>query len=491
MPELLVGEIFGQCARAVPNRVAVVAAGRELTFAELDQRADRLAGWLAPRTEPGDRLVMWTATCVEAAVLFAATAKVGVAYCPLNPDAPEADVVAALATVAPTIVVTDAARVEAARRLVGSSDVAVTDWAQLEAETADPSGFEPPTFDESTPQLMVFTSGTTGEPKAAVISHRAQFLRTHPGALYEPRGMGVCVYPLFHVAPWLIAMQQWHARDGVVFTADTAPATVAEAVRAHQATRLNMIPALWRRLIEHLDGVDPRTGPLASLRFADTGTSATPLSLLREIRALVPDADVRVFYGSTEAGNVCGLEHRHVEDKPGSIGVPSVSNDLRISAAGELQVRSPLLFDGYFGNPNETADAFDGEWYRTGDLAEVDDDGFVSIVGRAKDLIRSGGESIAPVEVEAVLRDLEGLEDVAVVGIPHADWGEVVCAVVVVAAGSQIDLDDLRAQCDGQLAVHKHPRLMHVVDRIPRTTSTGQPQRPLMVELVNAALSQS
>ncbi len=487
MQQLLVGEIFRQCARAVPQRLAVAVGGEELTFAQLDERSDRAADWLIRRTRPGDRVVMWASTCVDAAVLFAATSKAGVVFCPLNQAAAEAEVDEALAVVEPTVIVASGDRHAAAVRLGSRFGSAVIDWEGLAGH--DPGSGSPvtvPEFSDRESQLMVFTSGTTGAPKAAMVSHRAQFLRTHPGAQFEPRGRSVCVYPLFHVAPWLIALQQWHARDGVVFTTDTNPGTIATAVADHGATRLNMIPALWRRMIEHLDGVDPAVGPLATLRFADTGTSATPLALLQAIRGLVVDADVRVFYGSTEAGNVCGLEDRDIDAKPGSIGVPSVSTDLRLDGTGQLLVRSPLLFDGYFNNPSETEAAFEAGWYRTGDLAEVDDDGYFCIVGRVSDLIRSGGEAVAPSEVEGVLADAAGVADVVVVGIPDPRWGEVVCAVVVAEPGHTPELADLQSRCEGRLSSFKHPRRLVLVDEIPRTQTTGQPQRPLIVELVTS-----
>ncbi len=487
MQQLFVGEIFRQCARAVPERMAVAVGGVELTFAQLDERSDRAADWLIRRTRPGDRVVMWTSTRVDAAVLFAATAKAGVVFCPLNHAAAEAEVDEALAVVEPTVIVASGDRHVAAVRLGSRFEAAVIDWEGLAEHDPHPEPpADAPEFSDREAQLMVFTSGTTGAPKAAMVSHRAQFLRTHPGAQFEPRGRSVCVYPLFHVAPWLIALQQWHARDGVVFTTDTNPGTIATAVADHGATRLNMIPALWRRMIEHLDGVDPAVGPLATLRFADTGTSATPLALLQAIRGLVADADIRVFYGSTEAGNVCGLEDRDIHSKPGSIGVPSVSTDLRLDGTGQLLVRSPLLFDGYFNNPAETEAAFEAGWYRTGDLAEIDDEGYFYIVGRVSDLIRSGGEAVAPSEVEGVLADAAGVADVVVVGVPDPRWGEVVCAVVVAEPGHAPELSDLQARCEGRLSRFKHPRRLVVVDEIPRTQTTGQPQRPLIVELVTS-----
>ena len=194
---------------------------------------------------------------------------------------------------------------------------------------------------------------------------------------------------------------------------------------------------------------------------------------------------MRVFYGSTEAGGVTVLGHADIERKPGSCGVPGPLTTVRIAPDGRLWVRGPLLFDGYLDDLEATSEALVDGWYDTGDLAEADDEGYITIVGRARDVIRTGGETVAPPEVEAVLHGLPGVVDVAVVGVPDPQWGEIVCAVVVPAPGGPVpDLADLRAACAGRLAAYKHPRRLAVVQKIPRTASTGQVQRRLLVELV-------
>src|SRR3984957_4441171 len=278
-------------------------------------------------------------------------------------------------------------------------------------------------------------------------------------------------------------MQQRQARDRVVFLASADAASICDAVERHRATRINGVPAVWRRILDYVS--DGGRHDLSSIRFADTGTSATPLDLLEAIETLFPQAEVRVFYGSTEAGNVASLEHADIRRKPGSCGVPSPSSEVRIDDDGELCVRGPLLFGGYFGDPEATAAALVDGWYRTGDLAETDEAGYLTIVGRASDLIRSGGESVAPGEVEAALSDPPPLMDVAVVGLPDVQWGEEVSAVIVPRPGAPVPtLAELRAHCAGRIASFKHPRRLVVADAIPRTVTTQQIQRRLLVEAV-------
>jgi acyl-CoA synthetase (AMP-forming)/AMP-acid ligase II len=350
-----------------------------------------------------------------------------------------------------------------------------------------PAPVPPLELDEADPHVVFFTSGSTGRPKGVVISHRASFLRSHPGSQLEPRGVAVCMFPMFHMAPWTIALQQWHARGGVVFVESATAESICAAVVRHRAERLNAIPAVWQRLLDHL-GSDAASGDeLATIRFADTGTSATPPELMAALMAALPAATVRIFYGSTEAGNVAALDHVDIARKPGRIGVPSVSTELRVDDAGELWARSPVLFDGYLNQPDATAEALVDGWYRTGDLAEVDEEGYWSIVGRARDVIRTGGETVAPAEVEQVLAEHPTLADVAVVGLPDDRWGELVCAVVV-ADGDPPSLEDLRGWCAGRLATYKHPRKVVAVDVVPRTPSTQQVRRRLLVEQLTSGV---
>jgi acyl-CoA synthetase (AMP-forming)/AMP-acid ligase II len=161
---------------------------------------------------------------------------------------------------------------------------------------------------------------------------------------------------------------------------------------------------------------------------------------------------------------------------------------VRLADSGEVVMRSPFLMDGYFDDPAATAEALNGGWYHTGDLGAFDEEDYLSIVGRARDVIRTGGETVAPPEVEAVLSSHPAIGEIAVVGVPDAQWGEVVTAVVVIRAGTTApDLDALRSFCTGRLAAFKQPRRLAVVDALPRTAATGQVQRTLIVERLQSA----
>ncbi|MBV8950414.1 MAG: acyl--CoA ligase [Actinobacteria bacterium] len=485
MSGLLVGDVFANAARAVPDRVAVVVGQRTLTFGELDAAANRVARALgADGVRPRDRAVVLATTSLELVPVFAAAAKLGAVFAPANPSLPTAEAVDMVKAARPRLVVTADERPD----IAGAVDAPVITIDELMARAArEPAAAHHAAgFGELDPHVVFFTSGSTGRSKGAVISHRVNYLRTHPGALLEPRGAMVCPYPLFHMGAWTIALQQWQARDRTVFVERADAALVVDAVERHRATRLNCVPAVWYRILDLVGGQPARE--LSSVRFADTGTSATPVELLTGIKAAFPNAGVRVFYGSTEAGSVATLEDADVTRKPGSCGVPAPGAELRLGEDGELCVRGPHLFDGYFDDPDATAAAIVDGWYHTGDLADMDDEGYLTIVGRVRDVVRTGGETVSPAEVEAVLLGHPAVEDVAVVGLPDPEFGETVCAVVVVAPGAvPPDVAELRGHCASRLARFKQPRQVALVDAIPRTAATGQVQRRLLVERLSSA----
>jgi acyl-CoA synthetase (AMP-forming)/AMP-acid ligase II len=470
---LLIGDVIASAARVSAGAVAVTLDDGALTFREIDHRANRVAnGLIGLGVTRGDRVFWWGDTTLEAVPVFVALAKLGAVFAPLNARATAEELRPVAEYARPRLLLAGASHRDRA------GELGVDFAPEIPLGAADPPAGPGP--HEADPHVIFFTSGSTGRPKGVVLSHRANWLRTYPGATTTAGGAGtVCMFPLFHMAGWTIALGCWQARRAVHFVRVPDADTLLREVDRHRASRLYCIPAVWARILERgFSGYD-----MSSLREADTGTSATPPELLRAIKDALPDTVTRVFYGSTEAGPGLQLGDDDLFRKPGSVGIPQPGVEVRIADDGEVCLRSPFLMDGYFDAPDETATALQGGWYHTGDLGVCDDDGYVSIVGRARDVIRSGGETIAPGEVESVLREHPAIADVAVVGLPDAQWGELVTAVVVVHDGADApDVESVRAFCTNRLASTKHPRRVEVVDALPRTAATGQVQRPLIVE---------
>jgi acyl-CoA synthetase (AMP-forming)/AMP-acid ligase II len=479
---LLVSEILHNAAVVTPDAPAATLDDETLAFGEIEAAANRIARRLGDMgVGRGDRVLWWGDTSLEAVPVFAALAKIGGVFAPLNARSSLTEVGPVGEYAKAALVLAGASHADAGAELAAGLGVPFA--TDLDARAAgEPDGaLGDCGVDERDAHVIFFTSGSTGRPKGVVLSHRTNWLRTFVGATTSAGGGGVvCMFPLFHMAGWTIAMGAWQARRAVHFVRVPDAATLLDTAARHRAARMYCIPAVWGRVLEHgVDGSD-----LSALTEADTGTSATPVELLRSIKDALPRTATRVFYGSTEAGPSLGLADADLFRKPGCVGVAQPGVEVRLDERGEVCVRSPFLMDGYFDDPDATASALAGGWYHTGDLGALDDDGYVAIVGRARDVIRTGGETVAPPEVEAVLGTHPDVVEVAVVGVPDVEWGEVVTAVIVARpdAAAPVTVEALRSFCGDRLAAFKQPRRVAVVDALPRTAATGQIQRTLIVE---------
>ena len=473
---LLIGDVFRRNAAAVPSWPAASLGETVVSHGALNEAANRTAWALRERgVGHGDRVVCWAASGLGVLPLFGATAKLGAVFAPLDARFGRDEAIAVAAVARPQWLVTDAERAAVGAEVAAALGVRT---AELPARASRSDEIDCPALRETDPHVLFFTSGSTGRPKAVVLSHRANFLRSFQGVFRDEPERSVCMFPLFHMAGFTLALSAWQTRGEIALVASATAEELLAATERRRANRLYCIPSIWHRIL----AVAPDRYDTASLRAVDTGTSATPIELVRALKERFPAAATRIYYGSTEVGSATALADADVLRKPGSVGLPSPGVDVRLGEGGELCVRSPFLTDGYFGDPEATAAALRDGWFHTGDVGEIDAEGYVSIVGRLKELIRSGGESIAPGEVEAVLARHPAVAEVAVVGVPDAQWGEVVCAVVVPRTGGALELADLQKLCDGVLAPFKKPRRLAVVDALPRTAATGQVQRTLLAQ---------
>ena len=487
---LLVGDLIRRNARAAARRPAASLAGQVVSHGELDLAANRVAWALRGLgLGPGDRVVAWADTCLEQLVLFAGMAKHGAVFAPLDARLGPAEAIDVARIARPHLLVADAPRVAAAGPVAEALGVRAARLGRLEGED-DPAAllyaggrsddYAEPRLAETDPHVMFFTSGSTGRPKAVVISHRANTLRSFQGVFRDVPEISVCMFPLFHMAGFTLALSAWQTRGELAVVPGANADAILDAVVRRRANRLYCIPSIWKRIL----AADPRRVDTSSLRELDTGTSAVPQELLLELKAVFPGTTTRIYYGSTECGSAAALPDADVLRKPGSVGPPSPGVDLRISDAGEILVRSAYLMDGYFEDPVATGAALRDGWFYTGDLGELHDEGYLRVVGRIKEVIRTGGESVAPAEVEAALADHPAVAEVAVVGIPDPQWGEIVCAVVVAARGAAPTLPDLQKHTEGRIAGFKKPRRLELVDALPRTPATGQVQRTILVQRI-------
>ncbi|HHX89967.1 MAG TPA: long-chain fatty acid--CoA ligase, partial [Paracoccus sp.] len=257
--------------------------------------------------------------------------------------------------------------------------------------------------------------------------------------------------------------------------------TLLGAIERWKARRLYCIPPVWERVLDCTEAFD-----LSSLRETMTGTMRVDPALMQRVHDRFPGTKHRIVYGSTEAGIVLTLGDDALADHPDHAGLPALGVEVRIED-GELQTRSDFMMSGYFNLPEETAATLRDGWYCTGDLAERDADGYYRIVGRRREVIRTGGETVAPAEVEAAVCHYPGVCAAAVFGVPSSSWGEIVCAALTMEPGHELPSPQaMRAFLDARLVSFKHPRAIVAIDEIPRTAATGQIQRARVRDIISA-----
>ena len=328
--------------------------------------------------------------------------------------------------------------------------------------------------------MLVYTSGTTGEPKGAI--HTAAAMQANIAAAIDAQGFDastrtLAVLPLFHVGGLCIQVLPTLAAGGSIrlHARFDAAAWLRDVATWRPSTSL-LVPATMRALVDHPDWAST---DLSSLRFANTGSSIVPRSLIDAFHARgVPVCQV---YGATETGPVSLVLRPHEAlAHPGRAGRPALGVEVRL-VTGEVWIRGANVARGYHREPD--APAFAGGWFRSGDLATCDADGFYEIVGRSMDLIISGGENIHPAEIENLALADPAVADAAVVGLPDARWGEVPVLALAARAGSAIDMDRLRRLFDAQLARYKHPRRIVVFEALPKT-ALGKVRKGELVQML-------
>jgi fatty-acyl-CoA synthase len=408
------------------------------------------------RARPGDSIGWLGLNHPRALALLRACERLGLRYVPLNWRLAAAELSAI-------------ARHAGLQRLL--HDPAM---ARPAAQVEQP--YPPAPDHESGDLMLVYTSGTTGEPKGAI--HTALAMRANVAMAIEAQGFDaatrtLAVLPLFHVGGLCIQVLPTLAAGGVVrLHARFDPDAWFDDVQAWRPSTTLLVPATMRALIEH-----PRwaAADLSPLAFVTCGSQIVPRTLIDAFHARgVPVAQV---YGATETGPVTlVLRPEDAMLHAGSVGRPARGVEVRL-VDGEVQVRAPNLARGYHRASSDAA--FQGGWFRTGDLARIDADGFYEIVGRRKELIISGGENIHPAEIEQVALSDPAVAEAAVVGLPDARWGEVPVLVVVARAGVALDEARLRALFDVRLARFKHPRRVFVRTALPKT-ALGKLQRGVL-----------
>jgi len=493
--------------RRTPRKLALVDlhSGRRFTWAEFDARAGRLARFLAEGlgVERGARVAVLAPNTSDVFEVQFACAKLGAVFVPLNwrLALPELEFIVADAETQVLIhdreftdvgeALATACRVPHRVELAG--DVGDSPYERGIADAGSPREAVPLTHDDVS--SLLYTSGTTGRPKGALITHGMTFwnaVNLGGPALVTPRSVGLTVLPLFHTGGLnCYANVILHAGGTVWVMRSWDPDAALRLLEdpGQGLTHFFGVPAHYLFMSQH-----PRFGAadLRHLSICGVGGAPVPLPLL-EIWA-GQGVPLQQGYGMTETSpSVLVLDAEQAVRKLGTTGLPVLHTQVRLvgeegrdvapGEVGELWVKGPNVTPGYWRRPEATAEAITDGWLHTGDAARVDDEGYYTIVDRWKDMYISGGENVYPAEVESVVYGLDGVAEVAVIGVPDPRWGEVGRAVVVRREGARLDEEAVLAHCQGRLARYKIPRSVVFVKELPRNAAGKVLKRELRSQL--------
>jgi len=443
-------------SRRTAEKLALVWDGGTLTFGELDRRASAFAEILtASGVKAGDRVALTIGNHWAFPVALLAGWKLGATVAPLDTLLKEEERADILADLAPAL-------------LIDETDVAGLGRggpSALGRRSGAPAG----ATSASDAALILYTSGSTGRPKGAVLSHAALELALEswagPVMALTPDDVVLATLPLAHsfglngalLAPWLVS-------GTVALVERFAPERVVEAIHRHHVTVFPGVATMFRRLLDAPELADANLG---SVRIAVSGAAPCPWELAERWRGRTGIRIVR-GYGMTELFRPISYQAANPHESPDAIGWPVPGVEIRI-VDDELWIRSPSAMNAYINAPDETREVLVDGWFRTGDLATVSAEGLVTIVGRKRERILRGGYSVFPPEVEAVLLTHPAVAEAAVLGQPHPELGEDVAAFVTLRPGVTAEPDELIAHCRDRLAAFKYPRLVIVLDTLPKS----------------------
>ncbi len=499
---LTLGEILRRSARpdTFGSKIALIEGDVALTYAQVNDRANRIANaLLALGVAKGDRVAVLGRNSSEYVAITFALAKTGAIIVPVNVWYKGDELVYATRQSRCRVFLVEAGfaplvasvrdRLETIESYVyfgrGSE---VLDPA-LDGLAAKAPDSEPAVaIDENDPRVIMYTSGTTGFPKGATLSHRQHYLHavvyaTETGITEDDRGL--LIYPLFHTGGTDCMLVPFFLVGGTVIVLERPdPDEILDAIERERATFVFCVPTVWRRLLRAMES---RAVDVATVRMCLSASDTIRREDLQAVNARFA-APIMQLYGLTEAGVITHfLKPRYHESKLGAVGRAHPLVDVRIVDAdgrdvapgevGEIIMKGPTIMLGYWDMPEKTAETIRDGWLHSGDLGRVDEDGFLYIMGRGKDMIISGGENIYPAEIERVLKEHPAVKDVAVFGVPDREWGESVVAAIVPEDGVQVTEAEIVAFVRDRLPGHKKPKFVRFIDALPATTATGKIQK--------------
>jgi fatty-acyl-CoA synthase len=488
----LIGEMLKRASHKTPDREAFVYGETRLTHKEIDERATHLAGWFQGHgIGMNDKVGFLLKNSIAFAEVFYASVLAGGVGVPMNFRlAPEEIEYIVNNSDAKILIIDDdykdtikpiISRLEKVEKIVvvGLNDQS-SEFVSYESIFEAELNYTPPEgLTDNAPAMIAYTSGTTGRPKGAVLTHK-NLCQNSFNLIWEGNTRlftrTLISIPLFHIGGLGSLVTNCLINGTSIIHRDFNPAEILRTIEKEKITTLGLVPSMWIFLFQvpNIEDFD-----LSSVTKCSTGAAIAPLELKKKIMKYFKNATLIEQFGQTETTSATVvLTGDDTLRKTASVGksvinvevrvVDEEMNDVPLGEVGEIVYRGPTVMKEYYKNPEATAEAFRGGWFHSGDLVRQDEEGFIYVVDRKKDMVISGGENIYPAEIEEVLYLHPDILECAVIGIPDEEWGESVKAYIALKPGKALNKDDIINHCMMHLASYKKPKIVEFIDALPR-----------------------
>ena len=498
-----VGDWIKKRAVLSSDKTAIIFEGREFTYKKVNERTNKLAYFMVTQgMKKGDRVAALLYNCHQFLEAYFATAKLGIIFVPLNFRLAGPELIYMLHDCNVEMLIYNSDFTEIVDSIRSNIPVKEGNFIQIGGDTpqwavdyeelitlyptTEPHAKEEVTLED--PQMIMYTSGTTGQPKGALLSQKKTFYNTFNADIYfdiRSSDRMLVVMPLFHSGGLNITAVPILYKGGTaIIQRHFDPEEVLRLIDTYKITLMMAVPTMLNFILKK---TDMESYDLSSLRTCLTAGETCPLSLIKEYQK--KNIPIRQVFGQTETSIMLWLPEEDSIRKAGSVGLPVFHGDVKVinkrgdnvmpGEIGEIIVKGPIQMLGYWNNPEETERTIKNGWLHTGDLAKVDDDGYVYIVDREKDMFISGGENVYPAELEKVYAAHPDVLEAAVIGVPDEEWGEVGKAIIALKKGRAMKEREAIEICRGKLAQYKIPKSVIFVDELPKTASGKIKKGPL------------